>query len=169
VKTFLDANYKKVPQFKDNLPGNSWYCSFLDRHKVQLSARKSQNIKISRATVTAAKIGAYFDALKGTVRGVMPEAIVNYDEKNITDDPGVFRVIVCRSSTHTDRILDTSKVSTSVMFSGTASGFLLPPYVVYEASNCIILGLILDLRIQFTTGRRLDGYMQQYLRTISSA
>ncbi|KAJ8875769.1 hypothetical protein PR048_023668 [Dryococelus australis] len=70
-----------------------------------------------------------------TLNGVQPNAIINYDETKIMDDPGIKKVVVRRGSRHSERISDTSKSSTSVMFNAAADGKLLPPYVTYKAEN----------------------------------
>ncbi|KAG5882829.1 hypothetical protein JTB14_008012 [Gonioctena quinquepunctata] len=54
-------------------------------------------------------------------KDVHPEAIVNYDETNFTDDPGRIKVIVRKQSKRAEKVMDTSKFSTSVMFSCSAS------------------------------------------------
>ena len=79
--------------------------------------------------------GLYFDELQVTLKDVEPAMIFKYDETNITDDPGQKKVVVRRGTRHLERIIDSSKSSTSVMFSGTADGTLLPPYVTYKAEN----------------------------------
>ncbi|KAJ8965137.1 hypothetical protein NQ314_004362 [Rhamnusium bicolor] len=61
--------------------------------------------------------------------------MINYDETNLTDDPGRLKYIVRRGCKRPERVLDTSKSSISVMFSGTASGKLLSCYVVYKAEH----------------------------------
>jgi len=53
----------------------------------------------------------------------------------MTDDPGKKKVVVRRGTKHAECIKDTSKSSTFVMFSGTASGVILPLYVVYKAEH----------------------------------
>ncbi|XP_049764352.1 uncharacterized protein LOC126092673 [Schistocerca cancellata] len=73
----------------------------------------------------------YFSELQKSLDGIPSEAIINYDETNITDDPGVKRIIGQRGSKRVYRIMDSSKSSISVMLCGTASGELLPPYAVY--------------------------------------
>ena len=50
VKRYLDKSGQVVWQFKDNLPGEKWLCSFTARHK--LSVRIPDNIKPVRAKVT---------------------------------------------------------------------------------------------------------------------
>lgn len=132
VKAFLDRRGKIVPQFKNNLPGEEWCTSFLSRHE-ELKTRFCENIKRNRAAVSQETIRNYFDHLSTSLEGVSPDLIVNYDETNLTDDPGKSKVIIRRGAKHAERIMDSSKVSTSVMFSGTASGDVLPPFVVYKS------------------------------------
>ncbi|CAG5000677.1 unnamed protein product [Parnassius apollo] len=117
------------------LSGRYWLEGFLRRHKSTLSVRLSENIKRQRAGVTQETLKSYFQELKTTLEDVDPAAIVNFDETNISDDPGRQKVLVRRGIKHAHKIIDSSKSSTSVMFAGTASGVLLPPYVVYKAEH----------------------------------
>ncbi|XP_021699997.1 uncharacterized protein LOC110676441 [Aedes aegypti] len=132
VKGFLDDQARKENRFKDNTPGDDWCTFFLKRH-TNLSNRLSENIKRSRAAVSKETICSYFENMKKSVKDVKPELIINYDETNLTDDPGRTKVIVRRGAKHAERILDSTKTSTSAMFAGTASGILLPPFVVYKS------------------------------------
>ena len=59
--------------------------------------------------------------------------IVNYDETNLSDDPGKRKVIIRRGTKYPERVINSSKSSTSVMFAAAADGTILPPYVVYKA------------------------------------
>ena len=77
----------------------------------------------------------YFDELTATLEDVDPHLILNYDETNLTDDPGRKNVIVRRGIRHPKRLIDSSKSSTSVTFSAASDGCLLPPYIVYKAEN----------------------------------
>lgn len=79
-------------------------------------------------------INNYLDRLT-SLEGVEPDMLVNYDETNMTDNPGRKKVIVRRGTCHPERIVDSSKESTSVMFSGSADGKLLSPYITYKALN----------------------------------
>lgn len=132
VKRFLDSLGKKEETFKDNLPGVDWCNYFLDRHK-ELKTRWCENIKRARAAVSREQIGEYFDNLEVSLKDVSPDLIVNYDETNLTDDPGRTKAIVRRGVKHAERIMDSSKTSTSAMFAGTASGKVVPPFVVYKS------------------------------------
>lgn len=76
----------------------------------------------------------YFHNLAESVDGVPPDNILNY-ETNLSDDPGRAEVLTKRGSKYPERIMNQSKSSISLMFAGTASGCLLPPYVVYKSLN----------------------------------
>uniref|UniRef100_A0A336M092 CSON009423 protein n=1 Tax=Culicoides sonorensis TaxID=179676 RepID=A0A336M092_CULSO len=133
VQSYCNANKLNIRQFKENLPGINWFRNFLRRHKDLLSLKKAQNIKRSRAEISPISIHEYFDRLRDNLAGVTPNNILNYDETNISDDPGATKIVARKNGKHADRLMDTSRTSTSVMFSGTASGKLLPPYVVYKS------------------------------------
>ncbi|XP_055615154.1 uncharacterized protein LOC129761457 [Toxorhynchites rutilus septentrionalis] len=129
VKQFLDHN--KMNTKLNNSPGKDWVNSFLKRHN--LVSRLSQNIKRSRAKVDPRTINEYFDNLATTVDDVPSENMINYDETYFSDDPGSTKVVVQRGQKHVDRVMDHSKSSFSVMFTGAGNGKVLPPYVVYAA------------------------------------
>lgn len=135
VKGYLDKQGRTVKKFKNNLPGEDWVISFLTRHKEQLSSRMSQNIKRARAGVSAQTINDYFDNLEETLSGVEPCSIVNYDETNLTDDPGSKKIICRRGQKHPEKVNDFAKSATSLMFACSGDGKLLPIYVVYKAEN----------------------------------
>lgn len=135
VKDFLERQGRRVPKFKDNTPGRDWVYSFLRRHKESLSSRMCQNIKRSRAAVSPDIINAYFDELELQLKDVSASHIINYDETNLCDDPGKKKLIFRRGCKYPERILNSSKASTSVMFAATGEGKILPPYVVYKAQH----------------------------------
>ncbi|XP_052129196.1 uncharacterized protein LOC127750768 [Frankliniella occidentalis] len=132
VQNYLNTCEKRIKTFKNNRPGRDWIKSFLQRHP-ELSKRFCENVKRKRAAVSREIVMDYFTRLTVTLNDVPPENIVNYDETNFTDDPGVKLVIVRRGSRHPERVIDTSKSSTSVMFAVSGDGVMLPPYVVYKA------------------------------------
>ncbi|KAG5878010.1 hypothetical protein JTB14_025465 [Gonioctena quinquepunctata] len=134
VKSYLARSGTTIPKFKDNRPGESWLNNFLRRHS-ELSNRFSQSVKESRAAVNYEVINKFFDNLTQNIENVSSEGIINYDETNFTDDPGRVKVIVRKKSKRAEKIMDSSKAATSVMFACTASGKFLPPYIVYKADN----------------------------------
>lgn len=135
VKGFLDRKGVKVKKFKNNLPGTDWARLFYQRHKDILTERLCENIKRSRAAVSEDTVNLYFDNLQTVLLNVEPGSIVNYDETCFVDDPGRKKVLVRRTTRHPERIIDSSKTSTSVMFSASGLGSLLPPFVVYKSEH----------------------------------
>lgn len=135
VKSYLDRRGVRIPKFNGNLPGGDWVLKFLERHRRQITERFGENIKRCRAAVSHETINSYFDNLENAIRDVSPAAIINYDETCFVDDPGKKKVVVRRGTKHPERVMDSTKTATSVMFSVSASGELLPPFVVYKSEH----------------------------------
>lgn len=138
VKIYLDKSKRTAHQFKENYPSLEWAERFIHRHKHELTERVCQNIKLARAGLTVETMNVYFDNLTASLTFpdgsiIPPERIFNYDETNLCDDPGVKRCIFKRGVKYPERVRDSSKASTSLMFCGSAAGQMLPPYVVYKA------------------------------------
>lgn len=133
IKSYLDKIGIQVQKFRNNMPGPDFMSCFLKRHKNKISSRLSQNIKISRAAVSPEIINEYFEELEKSLEEIPPSNIINYDETNLTDDPGRKRVLVKRSAKYPERVMNHTKGSTSIMMAAAADGTLLPPYVVYKA------------------------------------
>ena len=126
----------KVKQFTDGVtPGNDWVQGFIDRHKEQLSERFGNNIKRARAAVSNETLDSYFNELEKALEGVDPKGIFNYDESNLSDDPGKKKFIFKRGVKYPDRVINHTKSSISIMMCGSADGCILPPFVVYKAKN----------------------------------
>ena len=98
-----------------------------------LTTRLCQNISRKHSHVSPEIIEKYFNNLAQTIDGVPPQNIMNYDETNLSDDPGKKKCLFRRGVKYPERIMNSTKASTSVMFSATANGELLPTYVVYKA------------------------------------
>ncbi|KAJ8911489.1 hypothetical protein NQ315_010861 [Exocentrus adspersus] len=109
IKNYLDSRGKIISKFKNNLPGRDF--------------------------VTPEAINTYFDHLEKELEGVPTCNIVNFDETNLSDDPGKKKIIAKRGCRYPERIMNSSKSSTSVMFAAFADGNVLPPYIVYKAQN----------------------------------
>lgn len=135
VKTFLDKNGISSSRFKNNLPGYDWAAGFLRRHEGALSKRLCQNIKRNRASVSPKNINGFFDEYEITSAGIPAHLKVNYDESAWADDSGRKKLIFKRGCKYPERVINQTKSSVSVMFAATASGVLLPPYVIYKATN----------------------------------
>lgn len=66
-------------------------------------------------------INKYFTELENSFENVPPV------------DPGRQKVIIKRGASYSERYMDSSKTSVSVMMNGSAAGYILLPYVVYKA------------------------------------
>lgn len=64
VKQFLDRKGVQMNRFKNNLPGRQWLTNFLKRNKDRLTLRFCENVKRSRAQVSAAVINDYFNNIE---------------------------------------------------------------------------------------------------------
>ena len=124
-----------MSKFSNNTPGTDWVHSFLHRQHEIISQRMCRNICRKRAEITPTTVGDYFENLRVTLDGVSASNIINYDETNLTDDPGRKKCVYRRGCKYPERVMNSSKASTSILFAGTATGELLYPYVVYKAEH----------------------------------
>lgn len=135
IKGYLDRMDVQVKRFKNNMPGPDFVECFLKRHRDVISRRISQNIKRARAAVSPEVIENYFIHLKTSLEGIPLSNIVNYDETNLSDDPGKKKIITKRGVKYPERVMNHSKSSTSLMIAASADGTLLPGYVVYKSAH----------------------------------
>ena len=131
VKSYCDKVKINDARFKNNMPGVDWVQSFMKRHC--LTNRVADNVKHSRAVVNEETLNKYLDNLYLELKDIPPENIYNYDETNITDNPGSKSVIVRRG--HGNRVekkQEYSKQSTSLMFKVTPNRlFIFTPFLKY--------------------------------------
>lgn len=136
VKSYLTSQGRTIKKFKNNLPGKDWVKSFISRHR-ELTLRFANNIKKALAMVSMESISQFFDHLNVELEGVPAENIYNYDETNWCDDPGKRKVICRRGCKHPEKVINSSKASTSVMFCGNAAGKVVPRYIIYKAEHLL--------------------------------
>ena len=127
VKSYLDSRDADDARFTNNMPGVDWLNGFAKRH--DLTQRMATNVKASRAEISSEMISEYIDNLSE------PSNLFNYDETNVTDDPGAKKVFVRRGLCRIEKKMEHSKQTISIMFCGNAMGEFLPPLVVYRAKN----------------------------------
>lgn len=135
AQKYLNKIDKTLYNLKDNLPGALWANNFLVRHQNQLSNRCAANISTERAKLTEEQIDEFFSNYLKNVEGVSPDCIINYDETNLTDDPGSFKYIFKKGKKYTERVINNSKTAVSLMFAGATDGTILPRHVVYKAEH----------------------------------
>lgn len=169
VHNYLKKNGKEHI-FNNKMPGEKWVNNLLSRHSEKLTVRSTQNISSSRAQKSEEEILIYFKNLQETLKDVPPANILNYDETNCSDNPGSSKAIFRRGVKYPERILNSTKGCVSLMFSGTADGKCLPPYIVYKADNLYnewILNGPTDARYNCTRSGWFDAAMfEDYFRTV---
>ena len=72
---------------------------------------------------------------EGDGNRIPPRNLFNYNETNLSDDRRTKMCVFKRSTKHLERIQSSSKAAVSLRFSGSASGQILPPYVVYKSEH----------------------------------
>lgn len=133
VTKFVTKQGKNVPEWKNNKPGLDFIKKFAQRNK--LTTRLASNIKRQRAAVGKEQLQEFFENIRDILEYASPENVYNYDETNITDDPGSKKVLVPRGTKRVERVQEHSRTSISIMVCGSANGDLLPPMVVYKAQH----------------------------------
>lgn len=169
VHNYLKKNGKDYI-FNKKMPGEKWVNNLLSRHNEKLTVRSTQNISTSRAQKGEDELLNYFKNLRDTLKDIPPANILNYDETNCSDDPGSLKAIFRRGVKYPERIINSTKGCVSLMFSGTADGKCLPPYVVYRADNLYnewILNGPTDARYNCTRSGWFDAAMfEDYFRSV---
>lgn len=135
VKRYLQSLGKQCLKFRDNLLGHDWVLNFLQRHTNLLLKRSCHNIKRSRAEKSEDEIEAYFDNLRRSIENIPASNILNFDETNLSDDPGSQKCLFRCGIKYPERVMNTSKTSLSVMIAISGSGSVLLPYTVYKAER----------------------------------
>jgi len=134
VKEYLDRAGITDRRFKQNCPGYDWLKSFVSRN--HLTQRIADNVKPARAEINHETVNTYFDHLEASLVDVDPRNIYNYDETNVTDEPGSKTVVCRRGLRCIERKIQHSKAAVSLMYCGNAAGEFLPTMVVYKSKNC---------------------------------
>ena len=122
-------------QFKKGIPGEGFISGFITRHRKELQLRLVSNYSRKRASIDSVVLNQYFDHLEKSLEGVPQQNIFNYDETNLSDNPGMKKCLVRRGNKYPSRIMNESKGAISIMFCGSAAGELLPPYVCYKSKG----------------------------------
>lgn len=135
TKHFMESAGVVISKFKNNTPGPDWVKCFLIRHQNLIGKRLTQNINKARAGVSSETISEYFSNLHSTLQDIPPSNIFNYDETNVSDDPGRKKMIFRRGVKYPEKVINHSKTAISLMMCGSASGVLLPPYVIYKSEG----------------------------------
>ena len=113
LKQYLDRTGTVHKAFKINLPGVDWVRGFIKRNHL---TQRISDVKAAQAEVNEDIINNYFNELELSLEGIPATHIFNYDETNITDDPGAKHVVVRRGRKRVERKTQHLKSLISVMF-----------------------------------------------------
>ncbi|CAF3853356.1 unnamed protein product [Rotaria sp. Silwood1] len=133
-------NLNKSNLFPSGAPTLDWLHSFLKRHQ-NLVLKKSRPIEKKRADLTIEQVNKWFDLLSKVIQendlANRPGQIFNCDETGMSDSISYSKVLVHRQTTTAYRTQGGTggKSYTSVMFCASATGFLLPPFVIYKSKR----------------------------------
>lgn len=103
VQEYLKKNSRELV-FKNKIPGEAWVQGFLARHADELSVRTTQNISKARAEKGPQEIASYFENISITLKDIPATNIINFDETNLSDDPGSSKCIFRRGVRYPERI-----------------------------------------------------------------
>ncbi|KAJ8928138.1 hypothetical protein NQ314_019318 [Rhamnusium bicolor] len=134
VKSYLDENGSHNQKFVNNILVPK-LLNFLKHHKNLPTNRQCQNIKKTRAAKTEQDMTDDFANLEENLMDISPDRILNYDETNLSDEPGTKKCLFKRGTKYPERALNFTKSCISIIFAATASGEVLPPYLVYKAER----------------------------------
>ena len=94
---------------------------------------------------------------------IEPNCLFNYEETNLTDNPGVKKCIFRKGVKYPERVHDSTKSSISVLLCGAADGKVLPPYVVYKTEHLWGGGQKLASKAFAATDQSQDGLIALHL------
>ena len=131
--------------FKNGIPGKDYMICFLRRHKGDLSTKKAETLKFSRAQAEHPDIISNFiDLIKRAydMAGIDTQnlndakRVFNWDETGFKDENKLRNVIVSRSNNSPGALTPSEgKSNFSVMMCGSATGEFGPPYVIYKGTD----------------------------------
>ena len=159
LSTQYALSLNKIHLFSSETVSYDWLYSFLSRHD-NLRLKKSRPLDKKRASLTLKQVDNWFKLLDNVIKENRledrPANIFNCDESGklnmivykmiflylnlvlgLSDSITYSKVIVHRNTANPYRIQGGSggKAYTTVMFCASATGFLLPPFIVYKSKR----------------------------------
>ncbi|CAF1610896.1 unnamed protein product, partial [Rotaria magnacalcarata] len=130
----------KINLFRTGTSTYDWLYSFLNRHH-NLILKKSYPLEKKRAALTNEQVDKWFQLLNKLIEENnlpnRPAQIFNADESGMSDNISYSKVIVHRHTSNAYRVQGGTggRSYINVMFCGSATGFLLPPFVIYKSKR----------------------------------
>ncbi|CAF4033684.1 unnamed protein product, partial [Rotaria sp. Silwood2] len=134
------ASLNKSQLFPSGAPTYDWFRSFLKRHQ-NFVLKKSRPLEKKRASITMEQVDGWFDLLYKIIQDNnlvdRPGQVFNCDETGLSDCISYSKVLVRRQTHNAFRSQGGTggKAYTSLMFCVSATGYLLPPFVIYKSKR----------------------------------
>ena len=109
-----------MKEFANNIPGDEWVANFMVRYG--LTNRIATDIRRKRAQISKEALQEYFNNVEQELKDVPASNIQNYDEINLRDHPGTRKYVMKKGAKYPEKVMDSSKVAFSVVFTGHAEG-----------------------------------------------
>ena len=131
---------RTVPQFNDDVPSKEWVKLCMNRQRETIGLRRCRNLAPCKASISLEDVTSFLSNLQQSMTDddgnvITPQNVFNFDETNLSDDPGTKMCAFKRRTKYPERIRSSSKTAIFLMFCGSASGQVLPPYVVYKSEH----------------------------------
>lgn len=152
--------------FKDGIPGDTWYQSFLRRHP-EISVREAEGINSARAAVTESRVRLWFTDLREYIKSVNaldifeePDRIFNGDETGFSLCPKSGKVLGPKGYKNLYVIKKgNEKENITVLVVFTASGKICPPLIVFPYVRPPKI-LVDSMPTSWVLGRSESGWMK---------
>ena len=165
VTDFCQKTKRKNP-FRNGVPGDGWWSGFMHRHP-QLARRRPQQLQMVRARCTKAEVISHWfnNCLKPTLDRLglsdHPDRVYNVDEVGFPLSGRPTSVLVKKGMKSPQCIIPGSgRENITVQVACSASGELLPPYIVYSGQRLMkdhTLGGPIGTRYSVSTNGWMTG------------
>ncbi|XP_062593403.1 uncharacterized protein LOC134254888 [Saccostrea cucullata] len=134
VQTVVNKEKRQVP-FKNGRPGKKWYYAFMNRNSHIINQRVETALELKRSRVTKEKVDAWYDRFRDFLLSIdlidKPNKIWNADETGFNMGSNKSKVIGPTRRDLGVPHISFGKQRLTVMFCGSASGQMMPPFLVY--------------------------------------
>jgi hypothetical protein len=141
VREYLEqTNQKQL--FKSGKPSRDWWYGFSKRWKHEISLRKADNISSNRAaSCTDEIVNHYFETCAkqfalAQIDSTKSSHVWNCDETGFSGDQGKMTIVSRRGARRPLKLVgNNEKINYTVQNCCNASGYFMPPFIVYKAKN----------------------------------
>lgn len=134
VQSIVNKEKRQVP-FKNGRPGKKWFYAFMNRNSHIINQRVETALELKRSQVTKEKMDAWYDRFRDFLLSIglidKPSKIWNADETGFNMGSNKSKVIGPTRRDLGVPHISFGKQRLTVMFCGSASGQMMPPFLVY--------------------------------------